>query len=54
MDVTYSGTKCLTTEQAIEFRRRSDEITAQQNAEKCKRMRAIEEHQALKKAEEEL
>ena len=44
----------MTKDQAIEFRRRSEEITAQQNAEKCKRMRAIEEHQALKKAEEEL
>ena len=44
----------MTTEQAIAFRQRSDEITAQQNAEKCKRMRAIEEHQALKKAEDEL
>lgn len=54
MEVTYSGTPCLTKEQAIAFRQRSDEIATQQNAEKCKRMRAIEEHQALKKAEDEL
>jgi len=52
--MTYAGTPCLTKKQAIEFRRRSDELTAQQNAEKCKRMRAIEDHQELKKAEEEL
>ena len=44
----------MTKEQAIAFRQRSDEIATQQNAEKRKRMRAIEEHQALKKAEEEL
>lgn len=44
----------MSKEQAIEFKRRSEEITAQQNAEKCKHMRAIEDHQELKKAEEEL
>jgi len=52
--MTYIGTPCLTKEQATEFRRRSDELTAQQNAAKCERMRAIEAHQELKKAEEEL
>ena len=41
----------LSSEQAIEVRRRSDELTAQQNAAKCERMRAIEAHQELKEAE---
>ena len=54
MEVTYAGTPCLTKEQVIELRRRSDEINAQKKAAKVERMRAIESRQELKKAEEEL
>jgi len=48
--VTYVETPCMTKEQAIEFKRRSEEITAQQNAEQCKRIRAIEDHQDRRQA----
>ena len=41
----------LSSELAIEARRRSDEITARQKAAKRERMRAIEAHQELKEAE---